>query len=158
MNARTLVVGYGNELRGDDGVGPAVAREVGAWEHPEVDARAVHQLLPELGAELALADVVVFVDASVEPAEELQVSLLGLADCPRLGHTCDPRWLLGLTEMVFGNRPTAWLITIPVSSLGHGEVLSSLAQTGKAAALERIARLIDRTEQAEELLACTRSA
>ena len=35
-----LVVGYGNERRGDDGVGPCVARAVAGWNRPEVRALA----------------------------------------------------------------------------------------------------------------------
>src|SRR5947209_7059306 len=35
-----LVIGYGNELRGDDGVGPCVARTVASWQRPGLRALA----------------------------------------------------------------------------------------------------------------------
>ena len=40
-----LVIGIGNPLRGDDGVGALLAEQAGG--------RSVHQLTPELAAELA---------------------------------------------------------------------------------------------------------
>ena len=43
MKVRLLVIGYGNELRGDDGVGPWVARSVADWQVAGVEAVAVHQ-------------------------------------------------------------------------------------------------------------------
>ena len=64
-----LVIGYGNELRGDDAAGPCVARGVADWGRPEVDGLAVHQLTPELAPALAGAEVVVFVDACADDEE-----------------------------------------------------------------------------------------
>jgi Ni,Fe-hydrogenase maturation factor len=59
-SARRLVIGIGNLLRGDDGVGGLLAEEVGG--------RSVQQLTPELAAELAELEVVVFIDAWLAPA------------------------------------------------------------------------------------------
>src|SRR5262245_33122909 len=58
-----VVIGYGSELRGDDGIGPRVAEAVGARGWPGVRALALHQLTPELAEVLAGARVAVFVDA-----------------------------------------------------------------------------------------------
>ena len=65
--AGILVIGYGNELRGDDGIGPRVAEAVAARNHPGVRVRIVCQLVPELAAELAEARTVIFVDALMDP-------------------------------------------------------------------------------------------
>jgi hydrogenase maturation protease len=59
----TLVIGYGNSLRGDDGVGPLVAEQVAEWNLPDVRSLSVHQLTPELASEMALAKTVIFIDA-----------------------------------------------------------------------------------------------
>lgn len=57
-----LLIGLGNSLRGDDGVGPQlVAWADGQW--PWLRVRAVHQLTPELSDDLAAARRVLFVDA-----------------------------------------------------------------------------------------------
>jgi Ni,Fe-hydrogenase maturation factor len=58
-----LVIGYGNDLRGDDAAGPRVAELIGARELPGVRAIASRQLTPDLAEQLARADLAVFVDA-----------------------------------------------------------------------------------------------
>ena len=58
-----LIIGYGNELCGDDAVGPWVARAVAEWQLPAVKSLAVPQLTPELTTELAKTNYVMFVDA-----------------------------------------------------------------------------------------------
>src|SRR5205823_6351255 len=59
-----VVIGYGNDLRGDDGVGQRVALSVACWRQPGVMALALHQLTPELTTWLVRATFAIFVDAS----------------------------------------------------------------------------------------------
>ncbi len=78
----SLVIGYGNTLRGDDGVGPLVAEQVEAWNLPAVRSRVTHQLTPELAAEIAEVDLVFFVDAYViadQPADRAPVGMAELS-------------------------------------------------------------------------------
>jgi hydrogenase maturation protease len=157
MNTRLLVIGYGNELRRDDGVGPRVARAVAAWQLPGVEGIAVHQLTPELAARMADAERVVFVDAgqgdlvltwSLEPSRAAQV----------LGHTGEPRELLALAEGLCGHRPETWLMTLPAPELGFGEGLSAAAEHGLAEALRQIRTLAGASTTArEEAQECTKS-
>ena len=138
-----LVIGYGNELRGDDAAGPCVARRVAGWGRPEVDGLAVHQLTPELAAALAGAEMVVFVDACAA-GEEREVCVRRLEAGPGavVGHTSDPRWLLALAEAAYGRRPEAWLVTVPAADFGLGGRLSATATEGVAVALRQIDRLV----------------
>jgi hydrogenase maturation protease len=137
-----LVIGYGNELRGDDAVGPAVARCVSAWNRPEVAGLPVHQLTPELAAVLADAEIVIFVDASADPAQrEVRLEKLESGSWTTAGHTSDPRCLLTLTEALYDRRPEAWLIIIPASDFSFGARLSPKARAGREAALRRIHHL-----------------
>jgi hydrogenase maturation protease len=140
MNTRLLVIGYGNELRRDDGVGPRAARAVAAWQLPGVEGVAAHQLTPEFAERIGEAERVVFVDAGhddvvltrpLEPSRAAQV----------LGHTGGPRELLALAEALCGRRPGAWLITLPAPELGFGEGLSAAAELGLAEALRQIRTL-----------------
>src|SRR5690348_4191750 len=59
-----LVIGYGNPLRRDDGVGWAVASGLAG----RFETIAVHQLTPELAEPISRARHVVFVDAECGPA------------------------------------------------------------------------------------------
>jgi hydrogenase maturation protease len=68
--ATTLVIGFGNTLRSDDGVGPRVASVVAGWGLPGVVAIAVHQLGPELAEPLAEAGRAFFVDARLAGESE----------------------------------------------------------------------------------------
>ena len=147
-----LVVGYGNELRSDDAVGPRVARAVAGWQRTGVGGIAVHQLTPEMAALLGETSVVVFVDAYGE-SENGKVRLRPLEAGPgaALRHTSDPRWLLALAEALYGRRPEAWLLTIPAADFGLGRRLSPAARAGARSALRRIRRIacsLDRTAEA----------
>jgi hydrogenase maturation protease len=142
MNADLLVIGYGNELRGDDGVGPAVARVVARWRLSGVTAIAAHGLTPELAEPIAGARGVVFVDARGDGDEVAVVEILPAA-APKLGHASDPGWLLALAESLWGRRPRAWLVMVPAESFALGEGLSARTQRGMRAALREIRRLIE---------------
>jgi hydrogenase maturation protease len=143
MTTRFLVIGYGNELRGDDAVGPVTARCVAAWSRPEVDGIAVQQLTPELALALSEAEVVVFVDAGAD-GDEREACVRPLEARPRtsFGHTSDPRWLLALTEALYGRRPEGWLATIPAADFGLGGLLTARARAGVAVALCQIDRMV----------------
>ncbi|GEM_PF-174508 len=141
-----LIIGYGNELRGDDGVGPMVAMTVADWQLPSVKSLGVQQLTPELAAEIVQADYVIFVDAcgqSCAPTiqlnpivirqESLQSSTAAL-----LSHTCEPATLVSLTQRLYGRHPQAWLLQIPTEQHDLGMHFSKTAQRGVDKALRKI--------------------
>ena len=103
MKVDLLVIGYGNELLGDDGVGPAVARAVQRWRHPRICAIAAHQLTPELVEAIADAERVVFVDARLSTGE-FMVERVTPTTGANGGHTSDPGWLMGLAERCLRTR------------------------------------------------------
>ena len=134
-----LVIGYGNTLRRDDGVGQRVAESIAALGLPGVEALACALLTPELAGLVARAGTVVFVDASVEAPRRVQLRRLEPADSSRiLAHAADPRTLLALARDVFGRVPQAWWLTIPIEDLGIGEELSLLARRGLELAVQEI--------------------
>jgi hydrogenase maturation protease len=137
-----LVIGYGNTLRSDDGLGPRVADAVSGLGLPGVHALSCGLLTPELADPVSKARCVVFVDAAVDAPGEVQLRPLSAAESPQiLAHASDPRTLLALARDVFGNAPKAWLLTIPAENLAIGEALSEKAQRGFVVALQEIAKL-----------------
>jgi hydrogenase maturation protease len=142
---KTLVIGYGNTLRSDDGVGQRVAVAVASWELPGLETIVVHQLSPELAEPLASAELVIFVDAlPVESSTDVEVTALVAANSGvALAHASDPRALLSLTRAVYGQEPRAWLLTVPAVDFSLGEALSMTAETGAQEALRQIVALID---------------
>ena len=139
-----LVLGFGNELRRDDGLGPVVARTVEARGVPGVCARGVHQLTPELAEELSRAALAIFVDARVEPktpaveARRLEAGRTSASST----HLCDPRDLLSLAIALYGRAPEAWLVSIAGHEFGPGEGLSERSRSQIDEAVRVIGELL----------------
>jgi len=73
-----LVIGIGNPLRGDDGVGALLAEQAALFTAADPDGpvavRSVQQLTPELAEELARLEAVLFIDAWLAPTDAARVS------------------------------------------------------------------------------------
>lgn len=137
--AGLLVIGYGNTLRSDDGVGPRVADAVAAEALPGVHALVCPLLTPELADPVSQARIVIFVDAAVDAPREVQMRKLAPADTSQImAHAASPATLLALARDVFGHVPEAWWLTIPAEDLGIGEELSPLAQRGFEIAMQEV--------------------
>ena len=149
--APILLIGYGNDLRGDDGAGRRIADAVKAWRRQDVRVISVHQLTPDLASEVARASAVIFVDAYLA-IERDGVQVIPLEPTPGtgavpstgpVGHSGDPRRLLKIADALYGSAPAAWSVTIPAVRMGFGEQLSMVAERGVACALFEIARIIE---------------
>ena len=139
-----LVIGYGNTLRGDDGVGPRVAEAVAALNLPGVRTLACPMLTPELADQISQARVAIFVDAAVDAPKEVQLRKLEPNETSQLmAHAADPHTMLALARDVFGHAPEAWWLTIPVVNLNFSEDLSPEAKRGMNDAVGRIIKLAD---------------
>ncbi len=127
----TLLIGYGNALRSDDGVGPAVVelirQSLGEAFSASVACRTELQLTPELAAIIARADRVIFIDASVAvPAGRVtirRITAQPTAAC--LGHQFSPPQILELARLAFGGVPQAWVVAVGVQSLAVGQGLTA---------------------------------
>lgn len=140
--AEIMVIGYGNEMRGDDGVGPFVAACIDAANLPGIVARTVHQLTPEMAAEIAETRRVIFVDARAD-GEEVLVQRLETAERDEwCAHRTDPAALLALTQAVYGSVPEAWWVTTPGFCFEVGEGLSPRAQEAARKAVDHVCSLI----------------
>lgn len=151
--SHSLVIGYGNPLRGDDGVGQRVAETVAQWQVETVEVIAVHQLTPDLAASIAQVQRVIFVDAipTSDPTATLHIQpLTPEATQSWSGHHAHPRSLLALTEALYGATPAAYWLLIPAIDVGFGETLSATAQAGVEQALVVIQRWVDGSHQSSE--------
>ena len=153
--AGVLVVGYGNPLRSDDGVGPAVAERLA--QDPRLrgaEIRAEHQLTPELALDASGATLLVLIDAAEDAgAGEVVVRRLGPDGTtgggpveeagPPLTHHLDPGGLLALARELFGAAPASVVIVgIGVASLEVGETLSPEVQAAVPRVVELVAALV----------------
>lgn len=152
----TLVIGYGNALRGDDGVGPVIAARVAqaAWAD-QIDTLACHQLLPELAETITHVARVVFVDAAAHgrPGEiRLQSLEPAAADAQVATHRLTPQGVLALADLLYGRVPAAWLLTVTGQDFSHRESLTPVVETAVAAAVDHIRRLALEDIPADTLL------
>jgi hydrogenase maturation protease len=137
-----VVIGYGNTLRGDDGVGRRVASLV-ARCRPDVRTLEVHQLTPELAAVVAECEIAVFVDARADGGRDVEVRPVApVAPAPALGHVASPSAVLALGAALYGRCPRAWTVGVPVERLGFGLSLSPAARSAAHAALAAVTGLL----------------
>jgi hydrogenase maturation protease len=142
VNRDFLVIGYGNTLRGDDGVGPRVAEAIEQLSLPGVRTLICQQLSPEYADPVSQAHTVVFVDAAVDTPREVQLRKIEPSESAQLmAHAADPRTMLALARDVFGHAPQAWWLTIPAVKLDFSETLTPEAQRGFAEAVKKIQEL-----------------
>jgi hydrogenase maturation protease len=156
---RTLIVGYGSTLRGDDGLGPRVAELLDA--DPRLAGATImqrHQLTPELAADIAEAALVVLIDASEdgEPGEIAVRRLVGGAAAAGAtsddgsGETFGGTWthhvdadsLLALARELWGAVPEAYVVGVGVESMELGEGLSPVVERALPEIVETVARLV----------------
>ncbi len=140
MNDNLLVIGYGNTLRSDDGVGARVAEAVANLGLPGVGTHACTQLTPELAEIVSKAGAVIFVDVAADgPVAHPILRRLEPADSSRtLSHSADPRTLLALARDVYGRAPEAWCLMVPAENIGFGDELSPIARQGLKEAVRKI--------------------
>ena len=139
-----MVIGYGNTLRGDDGVGPRVAEVVGGLGLPGVRTLICPLLTPEIADPISRASKVIFVDAAVDATEEvLWRKLEPTKSSQIMGHAADPRTMLALARDVFGHTPEAWWLTIPAVEMGFSEQFTPSVQRDLKIAVEKIKGFCD---------------
>jgi hydrogenase maturation protease len=139
----SLVIGYGNDLRSDDGAGRVVADRIEAMRLPGVAVHSVMQLTPELALDIAGAEVVVFVDASVDVAKTTMVDVVA-EPAPRgaMTHYSTPGSLIEMTASVGRIPQRAVAISIPVTDLGLGTELTPSTELGVEEAVSLILGLL----------------
>lgn len=145
MKHDLLVIGYGNTLRSDDGVGPRVAEAIGALHLPGVRTMICQQLSPEHAEPISLSRAVIFVDAAVNNLAQIEFRKLMPNDSAQLmAHAADPRTMLALARDVYGQMPEAWWLTISAEKFGFGETMSDHTEAGYREALFMIKSMAER--------------
>ena len=123
----TLIVGYGNTLRGDDGAGCVAAELLRDRIHcPEIEILSQPQLLPELMEPISRAARVIFIDATVSgrAGKVYRIPLRPAPACSRFTHHATPESLLAGAQSLYGHTPEATLYTIPGRNFELGQDLT----------------------------------
>ncbi len=152
---RTLVIGYGNPSRQDDGVGLAVVNGLRSragrrlLEEGEdgfddlghaLDTLFLQQLSPELAETLVEYDHVVLVDAHFGLYPELvhRVALDPHIEAAIVSHHFKPGTLLALARQLYGRAPTAELVSVRGFAFDFTSELSPETAEGVARVVESL--------------------
>jgi len=123
-----LVIGYGNTIRGDDGVGPYVASLLAE----RVDLQDVHilapqQLTPDLAEQVAASRLTILIDARIgeNPGRVHHVVIESPSRAaPTFQHHITPETLAGVTHTLYGVTPPMHLFTAEAATFELQDGLS----------------------------------
>ena len=96
-----VIIGYGNELRGEDGFGIEVIKKLQSYEHEGIKLITLFCLTPELILELLEADEVLFVDACYDVENPYTLACSILKNGSNLSHHIEPQILIALLKEVY---------------------------------------------------------
>jgi hydrogenase maturation protease len=139
--ARVLIIGFGNPLRGDDGMGWHAVRELERTGEG-IETIACLQLTPELAEAVARSERVIFIDAAAgQPPGEVSVCQLHPVQSASraCSHRLEPQELLEYSRELYGNWPEAFAVSVNAAACDYSETLSARVQSSLPAVV-RIAR------------------
>ncbi len=116
MNRRqkTLVLGYGNPARGDDGLGPALIKRLAQLELNQIETRLDYQLRVEDALDIGDFCKIIFIDASknANPPFEYQQLDENQPPADLNTHSISPRALIYLARTLFKATTPAYIMAI----------------------------------------------
>jgi len=141
MKSRTLIIGYGNVDRQDDGVGWHILKHIAArvgYQIPQepgstieietttVALLYVYQIYPELAETLSHYDRVCFVDAHTSDiASEISWTVISpIYEKSPLTHHMTPKTVLSITNTIYDHVPEAILVSVQGTKFGFERNLS----------------------------------
>lgn len=158
-----LVIGYGNEIRSDDGAGRLLAEMVEGWKLPNVRSISARQLTPEMAEDMSQARLTIFADAyeavnqrdsldycsdiDQEPVEGFKTRIVHVRPAREqspLGHASSPGGLLVYAQAVYGRCPHCVLVALPGACFELGETLTKATEEATARAANAIKAFCER--------------
>jgi hydrogenase maturation protease len=146
-----LIIGIGNLIRGDDGLGPRLIDLLNQQPLPaEIEALAVQQLTLDLVETLSQASLVIFVDArlgappgqiecrDIQPDSSLQVANT---------HFFDPHTLLAATQALYRHHPRGLIFTVTTQAFDYTQELSAPVQAALPALARQITQAIEQADR-----------
>lgn len=145
---KTLVLGFGNRSRTDDGVGWFVLERLQELKLPNVELHTSHQLDVDHAELVSGFDEVIFVDAAIPQSSQpiARTVVQPYFRSHAVAHYLTPGDLLELAQTLFGRAPRGILFSIRGADFNFGTTLSP--------ATERAAH--DVVRQIEDLLSIPR--
>ena len=148
---RTVVLGYGNRSRNDDGVGWFVVEQLQRLALPDVELITSHQLDVDQAETISHFDTTIFVDAAMSQGQPLvtQTEVQAHFQSHAVAHYLTPADLLALSKTLYGREPRAILFSIRGHDFNFGTTLSPATEQGAQDVVGRLQRLVPTLQQHE---------
>lgn len=128
---KLLVIGYGNPMREDDGIGWHLARFLEEKnEDDTVHIIQSHQLMPEYSEEVSKAKKVLFIDCKEGPEvgkidfKKIEPAYYD-AENKSTFHHMSIEGILSVAGTLYKHMPEAWVFTVESNQFGHNEWCST---------------------------------
>jgi len=127
---RLVVFGWGNDARGDDGLGPMLLDRVAREDFPDVTTIEDFQLQIEHALDLEDADMALFLDAGKDtPAPFAFTEIEARRDASHTTHALSPEAVLHVYALALGRAPPpAFLLCLRGERFELGDGLSAPAR------------------------------
>lgn len=124
-----LVFGYGNPLREDDGIGPAITEQLrDTLRNPSIQYEIAHQPLPEHAELFASSSSLLLIDCQEGP-DIGGITIRSVdRDAPKSAtpHQVGLDAILAMSRTLYDHQPATTLLTIESNRLGYSDRLSSV--------------------------------
>ncbi len=125
---KIAVIGVGNTLRNDDGIGAYICSQIDALHLQHVTTIIVQQLQVEIIEELLCYDAVIIADASVGKNEvEFNLLMHDETQAASSSHHTNANMLYALAEKMYHKKMLIYLCAVPAENFEMGETLSQQA-------------------------------
>ncbi|MBN2503670.1 MAG: hydrogenase maturation protease [Anaerolineales bacterium] len=142
-----LIIGIGNPLRGDDGLGWHATQVLAQIydSNPNVVVQHVQQLTMDLVEPIGQVDLVIFIDArlgdEIGKVDVTPIKPNSRLDSP-VSHFFDPDTLLSAVQGLYGEHPPATVVSVTSNLFDITEALSPAIAQKVPVVIEAIADLI----------------
>ena len=142
LESKILIVGYGNPYREDDGIGHVIAEAIEKWaaekKFENLTVITAYQLELEMVEDVAVHDLVVFIDAHVEDYSE-NIVFEKVEPKETKGfttHVFGPGDLAALSEKFYNHIPEILILSVPGYKFDLGGDLSEKTEKLSKKAIE----------------------
>jgi hydrogenase maturation protease len=137
---KTLIIGYGNDSRNDDGVGWFVIAELAGLNLPGVTLQTAQQLDVDFAETVRDFEQVIFVDAAVPESPEAwtRAEVTPGFQPHAVAHFLTPADVLGLSQSLYGRAPQGVAYAIRGRDFNFGTTISPGVQAAAREVVKRI--------------------
>ena len=145
---KTLIIGYGNDSRNDDGVGWFVVSELAKLNLPGVTLATAHQLEVDVAETACAYDRVIFVDAAIpESAAAWWTTPVAPGfESHAVAHYLTPGDVLGLSQTLYGRSPCGIAFCFRGHDFNFGTTLSTETKLAAVTVVGHITALVTKPE------------